>query len=103
AEEAARVTSGGAALPLFRIVQEALGNAVKHARANRLSVRVSRTGDNVSLTVSDDGVGFDQCRLDSEPGLGLNTMRDRATQLGGRFELESAPGAGTVIRVVIPA
>ncbi|HJZ77253.1 MAG TPA: GAF domain-containing protein, partial [Vicinamibacterales bacterium] len=102
ADEGASVISRGTALPLFRIVQEALGNAVKHARANQLSVRVTRTGDDVSLVVSDDGVGFDRRRLDSERGLGLDTMRDRATQLGGRFELESAPGAGTVVRVVIP-
>src|SRR5262249_9003966 len=103
AEEGARVISRAAALALFRIVQEALGNAVKHARAKRLSVRVTRIDDDASLIVSDDGVGFDRRRLDTERGLGLNTMRDRATQLGGRFELESAPGAGTVIRVVIPA
>src|SRR5262245_53701901 len=58
AEEGARVISRAAELPLFRIVQEALGNAVKHARANRLSVRVTRAGDDLSLIVSDDGVGF---------------------------------------------
>ena len=102
ADESARVVSRNAALAVFRIVQEALGNAAKHAQANRISVRVTCTGENVSLVVSDDGVGFDRGRLDAGRGLGLVTMRDRATQLDGHLECESAPGAGTAIRVVIP-
>ena len=102
ADENARVVSRGVALGLFRIVQEALGNAVKHAHASRISVRVTRSGDSVSLVVSDDGVGFDRSRLSTERGLGLITMQDRATQLAGHFECETAPGAGTAIRVVMP-
>ena len=56
----------------------------------------------VSLTVSDDGAGFDPSRLGTAGGLGLIMMRERATQLNGKFEFESAPGRGTTIRVVIP-
>jgi signal transduction histidine kinase len=52
--------------------------------------------------VSDDGVGFDRTQLGTAGGLGLITMRERATQLNGKFEFESAPGRGTTIRVVIP-
>jgi signal transduction histidine kinase len=56
----------------------------------------------VSLTVSDDGVGLDPGRFASAGGLGLVMMRERATQLNGRFEFESVPGRGTTIRVVVP-
>jgi len=94
--------SRGAALALFRIVQEALGNAAKHARARKVSVRMKRSDGAVSLVVSDDGVGFDPGRLGTSGGLGLVMMRERATQLNGQFEFDSAPGRGTTIRVVIP-
>jgi signal transduction histidine kinase len=94
--------SRGAALALFRVLQEALGNAAKHARATRVTVGLTRTDGMVSLTISDDGVGFEPARLGSSGGLGLVMMRERATQLNGTFEFESAPGRGTTIRVVIP-
>ena len=102
ADDRARELSRGAALALFRIVQEALGNAAKHAHAKRITVRLTRSGDDVSLTVSDDGAGFDANRLTASGGLGLVMMRERATQLNGTFEFDSAPGRGTTIRVVIP-
>ena len=94
--------SRGAALALYRIFQEAFGNAAKHAHAKGITVRLTRSNDDVSLVVSDDGVGFDRTRLDSSPGLGLVTMRERASQLNGRFEFDSAPGRGTTVRVTVP-
>ncbi len=94
--------SRGSALALFRIVQEALGNAAKHAAAKRIVVRLSRSDSVVSLTVTDDGRGFDRTRLASGGGLGLVMMRERASQLNGTFEFESARERGTTIRVVIP-
>jgi signal transduction histidine kinase len=97
-----RELSRGAALALFRIVQEALGNAAKHASAKRISVRLSRADGMVSLIVSDDGVGLDPGRIATGGGLGLVMMRERASQLNGRFEFESAPGRGTTIRVIVP-
>jgi signal transduction histidine kinase/sugar lactone lactonase YvrE len=102
AEEDAADLSRGAALALFRIVQEALGNAAKHAAAKHIAVRLMRVERTVSLAVSDDGIGFDRTELGSAGGLGLIMMRERATQLNGRFELETAPGRGTTIRIVIP-
>ena len=102
ADEAAGALSRGAALALFRILQEALGNAAKHAAARQITVRLTRSESDVSLTVSDDGVGFDRSRLATGGGLGLIMMRERAAQLNGGFEFESAPGHGTTIRVVVP-
>jgi signal transduction histidine kinase/ligand-binding sensor domain-containing protein len=101
-DESAGDLSRGAALALFRIVQEALGNAAKHAHGTRIGVLLSRSGDVVSLSVADDGVGFAAGRPDTPGGLGLVMMRERASQLNGTFEFESAPGRGTTIKVVIP-
>jgi signal transduction histidine kinase len=102
ADGAARDLSRGAALALFRVVQEALGNAAKHAQAKRITVALKRSAGIVSLAVSDDGLGFDPTRLGTSGGMGLIMMRERASQLNGTFEFESAPGRGTTIRVVIP-
>jgi signal transduction histidine kinase len=101
-DEECRDLSRGTALALFRIVQEALGNAAKHAAAKRITVRITRANGMVAVTVSDDGIGFDRSRLGTASGLGLITMRERATQLNGTFEFETAPGRGTTIRVAVP-
>lgn len=86
---------------LFRIVQEALTNCVKHAGATTVTITVGTVGSGVVLlTIADDGKGFD-VESRSTPGLGLRTMRERAEFLGGRFSLESAPGQGTRIQVII--
>jgi signal transduction histidine kinase/ligand-binding sensor domain-containing protein len=102
ADERVDGLSRGAALALFRIVQEALGNAAKHGAAQRIAVRLAREGNIVSLEVADDGVGFDRHRLATRGGLGLVMMRERASQLNGTFDFVSAPGRGTTVRVVIP-
>jgi signal transduction histidine kinase/ligand-binding sensor domain-containing protein len=102
ADGSASELSRGAALALFRILQEALGNVAKHARPSHVSVRLHRTRDEVSLTIGDDGIGFDRARLTASGGLGLITMRERATQLNGKFTVESAEGQGTTVTVTIP-
>jgi signal transduction histidine kinase/ligand-binding sensor domain-containing protein len=102
ADERVHDLSRGAALALFRIVQEALGNAAKHAHAKRITVGLTRSAAHVYLVVTDDGAGFDPGRLGASSGLGLVMMRERATQLNGTFEFENAPGGGTMIKVVIP-
>src|SRR5258705_14008144 len=102
ADERVGDLSRGTALALFRIVQEALGNAAKHAAAKRIVVRLNRSDSVVSLTVTDDGVGFDRTRVAVGGGLGLVMMRERASQMNGTFECESARGRGTTIRVVVP-
>ena len=102
ADDDARELSRGAALALFRILQEALGNAAKYAHATRMTVRLTRSADTVSLAVSDDGAGFDPSGFGTSGGLGLIMMRERAGQLNGTFEFKSAPGRGTTIKVAIP-
>jgi signal transduction histidine kinase len=89
---------------LFRIAQEAVTNVVRHAEADHVDVRLSRTDDVVVLEVQDDGRGFDpDGRAVSARRLGLVSMRERATELGGSLELESRPGSGTLVRARVPA
>jgi signal transduction histidine kinase len=87
---------------LFRIGQEAVTNAVKHSGSAAVSVQVAVEPAAVDLTVRDDGAGFDPDRSYSGH-LGLELMRARASEAGGRLTIESAPGAGTTVRVRFPA
>jgi PAS domain S-box-containing protein len=85
---------------LYRIAQEAMHNAVKHAQASRVDVRLACQAGTIVLEVCDDGPGFDP--TGSRPGhLGLRSMRERATQVGGTLAIESAPGRGTCVRAAI--
>ena len=86
-------------LACFRIAQEALTNVLRHADARQVIVGLDLSGDTLSLRVIDDGRGFDASRT---PGLGLVTMRERAQQLGGRWELDGADGGGTRVRAWLP-
>jgi nitrate/nitrite-specific signal transduction histidine kinase len=88
---------------LFRIAQEAVTNVVRHAAAHHVDVRLARTGRTVVLEVQDDGQGFDpEARSVSSRRLGLVSMRERALELGGSLEIESRPGAGTLVRAEVP-
>jgi len=85
---------------VLRIAQEALGNALKHARATRFAVRLGAEAGRLLLEVEDDGIGFDP----AAPGarsrrLGLTSMEERARRLGGTLEIRSAPGSGTTVRL----
>jgi len=86
---------------LYRIVQEATNNAIKHAHASQLTITLSSDDRGYRLAVRDDGVGFDpQGQFDGH--FGLTSMRERASRLGGKVEMTSAPGAGTTIAVSLP-
>ncbi|MET7400678.1 sensor histidine kinase [Dactylosporangium sp. NPDC005572] len=87
---------------LYRIALEALGNAARHAGASQVTLRLAGDDTHVVLEVIDDGVGF---VLDGpHPGrLGVRSMRERAALVGGRLEIDTAPGAGTVVRAALPA
>jgi PAS domain S-box-containing protein len=90
---------------LYRIVQEAVANARKHADARRVMVRVTTTGDGVTVVVTDDGTGFDTDRVDTPvPGhLGLAAMIERAELIGGWCRLSSATDAGTTVECWLPS
>ena len=89
---------------LFRVAQEAVRNAVAHAAPNRLEVIVSENQGHVSLTVADDGDGFDPLSAEStgEGHFGLAMLRDRARDSGAELTVNSAPGAGTRVRIEVP-
>ena len=90
---------------LYRIVQEALTNASKHAKATRVSVRVERSARAILCSVRDDGVGLDKAALtnrNKQSGLGLLGIRHRLEPLGGMLQIESERGQGTHVRVSIP-
>ena len=84
---------------LLHIGQEALANALKHANPKRLRVILHFEERSVSLTISDDGNGFEASR--SAAGFGLAGMRERVGRLGGRLVLRSAPGDGTAVVVAL--
>ena len=91
---------------LLRIAQEAITNAIKHAKAGSVSIKVAYTRQNISLEVEDDGKGF-ECKnlfndLSLTSNLGLLGMKERAEMCGGQLSIHSTPGAGTRISTVIP-
>ncbi len=87
----------------FRVVQEAITNAIRHAEASRVTVRAKATEGGLTVTVSDDGCGFDPTALRGQAGLGLVGMRERVRAVGGAFALTSAPGGGTTVRADLRA
>jgi len=86
---------------LYRIAQEALQNAVRHARPRLIRLRLDEASAHVQLEIADDGIGFDPTR--PHPGhLGLTSMRERAAAVGGELTIDSAPGQGTRVVVRVP-
>ncbi len=89
-------------LHLYRIVQEALANVARHARAGHVTVRLARKGHRVAITVRDDGLGFDAAAQPKGAGIGLVTMRERASLLGAELVIRARPGHGTEVNVDLP-
>jgi signal transduction histidine kinase len=90
---------------LFRVAQEALTNVARHAKASRVEVSIQKLPDGIGLKIQDDGKSFQVKRVLQGKGskrLGLLGMRERLEMVGGRFEVESAPGKGTSVRAEIP-
>ena len=102
ADSTVKELSPGIALCLYRIAQEALGNAAKHSAAKKVEVRLTQSDGFVCLSVSDDGVGCDTRQIGKSGGLGVISMRERVVPLGGTFEFDSEPGRGTTVRVTVP-
>ena len=86
---------------LFRITQESLSNIRKHSRSRRAEVALSRQEDRILLTIRDWGIGFNQEQV-ADDRFGLRSIRDRAALLGGRAEINSVPGEGTVVVADLP-
>lgn len=88
---------------LYRIVQEALNNTHKHAKANRADVTLNKREDSIILIIEDDGIGFNpKNKKIRSKGLGLIGIEERATLIGGRIEIESTPKKGTTVYVRVP-
>ncbi|MGQ0537457.1 MAG: sensor histidine kinase, partial [Gemmatimonadaceae bacterium] len=90
------------ALIMYRIAQEALRNAEKHADANGARISVAQSNGSLVMTITDEGRGFDPTDPRPNRGLGIHSMSERARYAGGRFEVQSRPGRGTVVRVALP-
>lgn len=90
------------ALGLYRITQEALRNALKHSRAVQASVSLAGDGDQIALSIVDNGVGFRPRTRGDGDSLGLLSMRERARLMNGQLNLISSPGAGTRVEVLVP-
>ena len=86
----------------YRIAQEALTNVARHSKASHVDVSQRAEGEILTLSVEDDGRGFDLRELPESAGLGVAGMRERAERIGGVLEIMSRPGEGTRVRLKVP-
>jgi signal transduction histidine kinase len=86
----------------YRILQEALSNVKRHAKASQVKVNISQEDRSLTLRIADSGIGMDTSTLDDRSSLGLIGMRERATIVGGTFQIYSEIGKGTDIHVSLP-
>ncbi len=89
-------------LQLRLVVEQALSNVHKHASATKVAIRVSYTGDKIFITMEDDGCGFYPDHIDEQHHIGIRIMRERAHDLGGRLDVDSAPGNGARVAIMVP-
>jgi signal transduction histidine kinase len=103
ADPISRTPAPEVSLCLLRVMQEALHNAAKHSHVRQFDVRLACSDDELGLTVSDRGTGFDVKRAITSGGLGLSSMRERVRQIQGTISIDSKPrGGGTTIHVRVP-
>lgn len=88
---------------LYRVIQEAVNNVIKHAKANELYITLDRDTEGISATIEDNGTGFDVNDREKFNGIGLKNISSRVAFLNGKVEFDSAPGRGTVVNVWIPS
>ncbi|WP_379138638.1 histidine kinase [Paenibacillus sp. sgz500958] len=86
---------------LFRIVQEAISNTLRHAKAEKLEIRINRRGETVRMTLRDDGIGFEMDES-KQTSYGLSNMQERIYETGGSIQFITAPGKGTRIEITVP-
>jgi signal transduction histidine kinase len=87
---------------LFRVIQEALHNALKHSGAASVSVHMNGSPKGLALIIADEGVGFDAAVIGPGTGLGLISMGERLTSIGGSLEIMSRPRGGTRLKIRVP-
>ncbi|RKQ42343.1 PAS domain S-box-containing protein [Roseivirga pacifica] len=88
---------------LYKMVQEATNNILKHAKASSVVIQYLKTGDTIQLTVEDDGVGFSEVNtIDADSGFGLASMKNRASNISASLYIDSQPGHGTTVMVEFP-
>jgi signal transduction histidine kinase len=87
---------------LYRIAQEAVNNAVKHAKAKAVTIRLARAAGQIVLEIADDGGGLPKIRGENREGLGLGVMQHRASAIGADLTINSKRGEGVTIRCVLP-
>jgi signal transduction histidine kinase len=101
-DEIPKPLSNELSLCLFRVLQEALHNAIKHSKVQQFAVRLGCSANQLVLTVSDDGTGFDLQAATEKGGLGLISMSERVRLVSGRIAIDSRPMGGTRIYVRVP-
>lgn len=89
------------AITVYRIVQELINNTIKHAAANNAIVQVSKTDQVLSITVEDDGKGFNTSILNAARGIGWSNIQNRVELLKGKLDVNSTPGNGTSVHIEI--
>jgi two-component system NarL family sensor kinase len=92
------------AMPLFRITQEALDNAARHAQAKRVSIELIEKKQHIRLSIADDGIGFQPEKIEQPgdtSGWGLWIMLQRTESIGGKFHIHSQPGKGTFLSIEV--
>ncbi len=87
---------------LYRIIQEATNNIIKHAQAHTIFIQMIKSEDSLSLTIEDDGIGFDSSKIPSKGGIGLKNIENRVYYLNGKLTVESTPGKGTLLLIDLP-
>jgi PAS domain S-box-containing protein len=99
--EPVQIHNYGTAVHLFRLAQEAVNNAVKHSEASRVNIRLRADAAAVHLTVADDGIGLPTTAWSAQ-GMGLDIMRYRAQEMGGRLDIRRGRSGGTIVRCSVP-
>jgi signal transduction histidine kinase len=87
---------------LYRVIQECVNNVIKHAQATSLDISIARETNQVTITIEDNGKGFDPGKMAGSEGLGLKNIRTRIAYLKGNVDFDSAPGRGTLVAIYVP-
>jgi signal transduction histidine kinase len=87
---------------VYRIIQECVSNTLKHSGAVRMDIQLNVEGENLDLTIEDNGKGFDTSLIDQSEGIGLQNIRSRINLLSGQFEVDSQIGRGTMFSITLP-